>query len=265
MTTNDDYLIEYGYSEKALKSYYDEVVEEVAGNPEKLSYLDVQRQISDKYDLPMYTLKHINDQLMFFMKMDYIQNQDNLNSYDRYERNTRKLYKILDKRISDWLIRQSKVVENIQEGILKILENDFNLDKDTFTYVGGLLTISMIRYKESELDMITIKAVRDCISMFELTLLIEKYQKNIKELCEKWNDINEKLIEKTGNDIGTFDIEALNFSDTLYKTKFDSLKTYKKFFDNIDEYSSLFLESDPISKNIFVKGAIYEGRYLRER
>lgn len=254
MTTNDDYLIEYGYSEKDLKSYYDEVVEEVAGNPEKLSYLDVQRQISDKYDLPMYTLKHINDQLMFFMKMEYIQNQDNLSSYDRYERNTRKLYKILDKRISDWLIRQSKVVENIQECILKVLENDFALDKDTFTYVGGLLRISMVRYKESELDMITVKAVRDCISMFELNLLIEKYQKDIKSLCKKWNDINNKLKEKTGNSIGTFNVEALNISDLLYKTKFDLLNTYKNFFKNIDEYSSLFIDSEPINKNIFVKG-----------
>ena len=254
MTTNDDYLIEYGYSEKSLKNYYDEVVEEVAGDPEKLSYLDVQRQISDKYDLTMYTLNHINDQLMFFMKMEYIQNQDNLSSYDRYERNTRKLYKILDKRISDWLIRQSKVVENIQESILKVLENDFALDKDTFTYVGGLLTISMVRYKESELDMITVKAVRDCISMFELNLLIEKYQKDIKSLCKKWNDINNKLKEKTGNSIGTFNVEALNISDLLYKTKFDLLNTYKNFFKNIDEYSSLFIESEPINKNIFVKG-----------
>lgn len=254
MTTNDDYLIEYGYSEKALKSYYDEITEEAEGNPEKLSYLDVQRQISDKYDLPMYTLKHINDQLMFFMKMNYIQSQDNIQSYDRYERNTIKLYKILDKRISDWLIRQSKVVENIQESILKVLENDFDLDKDTFTYVGGLLTISMVRYKESELDMITVKAVRDCISMFELNLLIEKYQKDIKSLCEKWNDINNKLKEKTGNSIGTFNVEALNFSDLLYKTKFDLLNTYKNFFKNIDEYSSLFIDSGPINKNIFVKG-----------
>lgn len=254
MTTNDDYLIEYGYSEKALKSYYDKITEEAEGNPEKLSYLDVQRQISDKYDLPMYTLKHINDQLMFFMKMNYIQSQDNIQSYDRYERNTIKLYKILDKRISDWLIRQSKVVENIQESILKVLENDFDLDKDTFTYVGGLLTISMVRYKESELDMITVKAVRDCISMFELNLLIEKYQKDIKSLCEKWNDINNKLKEKTGNSIGTFNVEALNFSDLLYKTKFDLLNTYKNFFKNIDEYSSLFIDSGPINKNIFVKG-----------
>lgn len=254
MTTNDDYLIEYGYSEKALKSYYDKITEEVEGNPEKLSYLDVQRQISDKYDLPMYTLKHINDQLMFFMKMNYIQAQDNIQSYDRYERNTIKLYKILDKRISDWLIRQSKVVENIQESILKVLENDFDLDKDTFTYVCGLLTISMVRYKESELDMITVKAVRDCISMFELNLLIEKYQKDIKSLCEKWNDINNKLKEKTGNSIGTFNVEALNFSDLLYKTKFDLLNTYKNFFKNIDEYSSLFIDSEPINKNIFVKG-----------
>lgn len=254
MTTNDDYLIEYGYSEKALKSYYDKITEEAESNPEKLSYLDVQRQISDKYDLPMYTLKHINDQLMFFMKMNYIQAQDNIQSYDRYERNTIKLYKILDKRISDWLIRQSKVVENIQESIFKVLENDFDLDKDTFTYVGGLLTISMVRYKESELDMITVKAVRDCISMFELNLLIEKYQKDIKSLCEKWNDINNKLKEKTGNSVGTFNVEALNFSDLLYKTKFDLLNTYKNFFKNIDEYSSLFIDSEPINKNIFVKG-----------
>lgn len=254
MTTNDDYLIEYGYSEKALKIYYDKITEEAEGNPEKLSYLDVQRQISDKYDLPMYTLKHINDQLMFFMKMNYIQAQDDIQSYDRYERNTIKLYKILDKRISDWLIRQSRVVENIQESILKVLENDFNLDKDTFTYVGGLLTISMVRYKESELDMITVKAVRDCISMFELNLLIEKYQKDIKSLCEKWNDINNKLKEKTGNSIGTFNVEALNFSDLLYKTKFDLLNTYKNFFKNIDDYSSLFIDSEPINKNIFVKG-----------
>lgn len=257
MITNDDYLIEYGYSEKDLKSYYDEVVEEVAGNPEKLSYLDVQRQISDKYDLPMYTLKHINDQLMFFMKMDYIQNRDNLSGYDRYERNTHKLYKILDKRISDWLIRQSKVVENIQESILKVLENDFDLDKDTFTYVVGLLTTSMVRYKESELDMITVKAVRDCIPMFELNLLIEKYQKDIKSLCEKWNDINNKLKEKTGNSIGAFNVEALNFSDLLYKTKLDLLNTYRNFFKNIDEYSSLFIESKPINKTIFVKGGVY--------
>lgn len=254
MTTNDDYLIEYGYSEKALKNYYDKITEEAEGNPEKLSYLDVQRQISDKYDLPMYTLKHINDQLMFFMKMNYIQAQDDIQSYDRYERNTIKLYKILDKRISDWLIRQSRVVENIQESILKVLENDFNLDNATFTYVGGLLTISMVRYKESELDMITVKAVRDCISMFELNLLIEKYQKDIKSLCEKWNDINNKLKEKTGNSIGTFNVEALNFSNLLYKTKFGLLNTYKNFFENIDEYSSLFIDSEPINKNIFVKG-----------
>ena len=30
---------------------------------------------------------------------------------------------------------------------------------------------------KSELDMITVKAVKECISMFELNLLIEKYQK----------------------------------------------------------------------------------------
>ena len=82
------------------------------------------------------------------MKMDYIQTQDNLHSYDRYERNTIQLYRILDKRISDWLIRQSKVVENIQEGILKVLENNFDLDHDTLVYVGGLLTISTARYKK---------------------------------------------------------------------------------------------------------------------
>lgn len=257
MTTKDDYLTEYGYSENALKDYYDKVVEEAKGNPEKLSYLDVQRQISDKYDLPMYTLKHINDQLMFFMKMDYIQTQDNLHSYDRYERNTIQLYRILDKRISDWLIRQSKVVENIQEGILKVLENNFDLDHDTLVYVGGLLTISTARYKESELDMITVKAVKECISMFELNLLIEKYQKDIRMLCEKWNDINNRLEKKTGNSIGIFDVEALNFSDSLYKTKIDLLDSYNKFFKNIDEYSSLFIESEPINKNIFVKGGVY--------
>lgn len=70
----------------------------------------------------------------------------------------------------------------------------------------------------------------------------------------KWNDINNKLKEKTGNSIGTFNVEALNFSDLLYKTKFDLLNTYKNFFKNIDEYSSLFIDSEPINKNIFVKG-----------
>ena len=122
------------------------------------------------------------------------------------------------KRISDWLIRQSKVVENIQEGILKVLENNFDLDHDTLVYVGGLLTISTARYKESELDMITVKAVKECISMFELNLLIEKYQK-YKNVMRKWNDINNKLEEKTEMASGRSILKHLTFLIRYTKLK----------------------------------------------
>ncbi|MEN4441313.1 hypothetical protein [Staphylococcus hominis] len=249
---NNEYLEEYGLSKEEIDSNYKKILNESVGDPKKISTLFLSSRISSKYETPFYVNHSIN--LLSVFMFQYIEETEDKKSFKDYNRKTERLFRILDKRISDWIIRQSQGVEYIQESIIRVFENEFDLDRDTFLYVGGLLTLSMTRYKESELDLISIKAARDYLPLFELDLLIKKYQKDIKNVCKKWNDINQKLKEKTDQNIGVFNLEELDISEKLYKKNFKVFKDYNTFPKELDKYSASFIESEEIEKNIFLKG-----------
>lgn len=273
--TNEEYQEFYGYTLDEILNKYKTITDEAKNSPQLLADLNYIQLFSDKFETPMYN--HIERNAIVTMIQSYIQNNrdvdeneadtlhdkriDDMNSYLN---KSSKLYTVIDKRATDWIVRQQKVTRQIQEAIIIMLEAFYKyatgeakkkLASETTEILQAKLHSAGIRYKESQLDLITLKATQELIPMFEMELFIKKYEQNMQDLMAKWNEQNKKYYLLTGDSIGAYRLNHLDIADKLYQTKYNSLKS--NFYKNIDSYSGEFMSNQTFRRSIFSVGDVY--------
>lgn len=264
---NREYKELYGYSLEQIQDHYEQIQSEAMQDPQKLADFNYIHLFSDKYETPLY--QYFNRDAILTMISNYIHGDEGyftdeadqarnerMQKMDKYLTNSGKLHTVIDKRAVDWIIRQQKVTRIIQDAIITMTESNY---KPTSKQVYNLkinLHNAGIRYKESQLDMITFKAVRKLLPSFEMELFIKKYNQNIPKLMEQWNKHNEIYYSHSKRSVGVYATDRLDIADKLYTTKFQLLKS--DFYKNIDTYSGEFLSSKVFTRSIFTVGDVYD-------
>lgn len=273
--TNEEYQELYGYTLDEMLNKYKTITDEAQNNPQLLADLNYIQLFSDKFETPMYN--HIERNAILAMIQNYIQNDrgadenetntlhdERIDEMNGYLNNSGKLYTVIDKRATDWIVRQQKVTRQIQEAIIIMLEAVYKyatgeakkkLASETTEILQAKLHSAGIRYKESQLDLITLKATQELLPMFEMELFKKKYEQNIQGLMAKWNEQNKKYYMLTGDSIGAYRLNSLDIADKLYRTKYNLLKS--NFYKNIDGYSGEFLNNQTFRRSIFSVGDVY--------
>jgi hypothetical protein len=258
----------YNYSLSEIENKYKKDMEDAEGDPKKIAILNSSLIFSKKFETPMH--QHIDKETLRLMirrfligDMSYSDpeardyHDERVDIYNNYSRKVGSAFFSLDKRAIDWIIRQQKITNDINDAIIKILESEYNPDIDNWYIIQAKLHNAGIRYKESELDLITLKAINELLPMFEMELFIKQYKQNIKRIMKLWNANHKIYKDKTGGNIGEFLISGLDISEKLYTKNYDLINSEEKFFESISSYSGTFLD-EITTHNVFVEGAAYE-------
>ncbi|HHQ1838327.1 TPA: hypothetical protein ACSIXH_003654 [Acinetobacter baumannii] len=261
---NKEYMDKYNYTFSDLKKMYEDMRAKAETDAKELVILSNANAFSDKFETPMFTMLDRN--LLHATINKYVQgiNDDEMTEDERieiygyYYKRIKKVFLTLDKRCTDWLIRQQKITRHIQNSIIRLLELDYQPTAKDIHELGIDLHNAGVRYRESQLDLITLKAVKDLLPMFEMELFIKQYDQNIEKLMMKWNKHNKELHSRTGKSIGAYITNRLNFADTLYNKKINLLDTESKFYKNIDGFSGEFLDEEQFNLTVFTVGDVYD-------
>lgn len=269
-TQDQSYKEIYGYSYDEITKQYDELLEKAKGNPKQIADLNLMFVFSGLYETPMY--EYVSNETLRKLINNYIFKDANV-SNDKYKsltysekeidpvkdehmaklfRYTEHHYKTLNKRCTDWILRQKEIIKLIQGAIIKLVELNYNPNQQQIEDIQDNLIDAINRYKEGQLDVITMKATQDLLPMFEMELFLNKYTEDIKTLMDHWNYHNDKYSEQHEKGIGYYKTDDLNIADKLYRTKYNLLQS--DFYKHISEYSGLFLNSKVLLKIVFIKG-----------
>ncbi|MEX5992834.1 hypothetical protein [Staphylococcus haemolyticus] len=259
----------FNYSLEELKEKYKSIIDNAKDDPKQLAIINSTLVFSEKFETPMF--RHVERKEITKMIKAYVKEDKSLTSieadsyhvnrmetFNFYSKNIGKVFLVMDKRATDWIIRQQKITNDINDAIIKILESEYNPNIDDWYIIQAELHNAGIRYKESELDLITLKAINELLPMFEMELFIKQYKQNIKRIMKLWNANHKIYKDKTSENIGEFLISGLDISEKLYTKNYDLINSEEKFFESISSYSGTFLDDEITTPNVFVEGAAYE-------
>lgn len=262
---NERYKDIYNYSLSEIENKYKKDMEDAEGDPKKIAILNSSLIFSKKFETPMH--QYIDKETLRLMirrfligDMSYSDpeardyHDERVDIYNNYSKKVGSAFLSLDKRATDWIIRQQKITNYIQPAVIKLLESGYNLNAKEAEDLEIDLYNANIKYRESQLDLISLKAASELLPAFEIELFIKQYEQKIKRHMALWNGNNEVYQNTTGQSIGKYLIDNLDIAENLYNKKYDLLTNEEDFFKNIDGYSGRFLDEGLLNQDIFVAG-----------
>lgn len=266
---NERYEDLYNYSLSEIENKYKKDMEDAEGDPKKIAILNSSFIFSKKFETPMH--QHIDKEAIRLMirrfligDMSYSDpdfrdyHDERVDIFNNYSKKVGSAFLSLDKRATDWIIRQQKITNYIQPAIIKLLESGYNLKLKEAENLEIDLYNANIKYRESQLDLISLKASSELLPAFEIELFIKQYEQKINRPMKLWNANNEIYQNTTGKSIGKYLIDNLDIAESLYNKKYDLLTNEEDFFKNIDGYSGRFLDDELVNQALFVAGD-YDG------
>lgn len=264
---NQSYEKMYGYTYDEITSYYGELIKQADGDPQRIADVHMMKQFSYLFETPFYdyankrTLnKLINNYVLqepkvyknSFKALDFSEKEvDSEKDEELAERfhYIEKHYKELDKRCTDWIVRQKEFVRRLQWAVIKLMESDYILTTEEIYEIKDNMKRAEARYIESQLDVMTMKATEELTPMFEIRLFLNKHSEDVESLMDQWNKHEKIYREKNNGSIGHFNTKYLNFSDKLFRNKYKLLK--EDFYKNIVGYGALFLDYKTVRRELF--------------
>ncbi|WP_210123646.1 MULTISPECIES: hypothetical protein [unclassified Staphylococcus] len=254
---SENYQSLYGYTLDEIVDQYENIIEVAEKDPQTLANLYYIFSFSDRFETPMYN--HMDQDVIVGMIQNYIaDDEEKTEEMDNYLRNSNKLFRSIMKRSTDWIIRQQKAYRVIQSSIIKLLESDYKLSKEALNHLQVELYNAGIRHQESQLDLITLKAIKDITPSFEMELFLKKYNQDVKTLMSRWNQHNNKYNQKSHKSVGFYDLFHADVSDILYKNKLDLIKD--DFYNQVDSYGAEFINDDNFREDVFKIGGVLNGQ-----
>lgn len=265
--TNQAYKDTYDYTYDEITSHYDELIKQADGDPQRIANLHMFKQFSYLFETPFYdysSKKDLNklinnyvleepkvhtdlfDALIYSEKEVDTEKDEELAKRFHY---IEKHYKELDKRCTDWIVRQKEFVRRLQWAIIKLMESDYTLTSEEVYEMKDNMKRAEARYIEGQLDVMTMKATEELTPMFEIRLFLNKHSEDVEPLMDQWNKHEEIYREKNNGSIGHFNTKYLNFSDKLFRNKYKLLK--EDFYKNIVGYGALFLDYKTVRRELF--------------